>query len=796
MKKVLWIVGGLFVVLLVAVASVPLFVNVDQYRPEITAEVNKRINGKLELGPLKLSLWGAVKIHADSIKLSVNGFPQAMIDTQDFHLEIPFGSILSGEPRVVAVLENPKIDIVKETNGKMNLLELMNQPEQTTLQGAAPAPGKAPPSSAPPPMLAAPVDASAPVSVPAAPPAPAAPGAPAEPAKVPSLLAGATLGLKIEKGIVHYSDKLTKSDYLVNGLELDAQNLGLGSTMNISLVAPVEGKKPDMTFSGPVQLKAEITPVLVGTKVKSARGTLELDATKLAIDMPGKFKKSSEMTFTLKARIDGDEKETLLRQVDLQFHDYRFHAKGRLTSEPMTAKVDLNADPMKLDRLDEFVPMIKDYQLKGILTFNANVDMTPESFRVSGDLKAADGSFYLKDVFKETTRFQVQAGFSENSLNLSRAALSGPDTELQLLGNVKNFTAPQFSFSLTGKSFNADKALVLPGAEPAKTAFFQLISTAIAADPKSDVNPMAAMAANPMIAKAGGVFSAKIGRVTAYGSNFEQVDVKAQLRSMMLNLQDASLKTFGGTIKSAGDFDLRSPGLAFNNKGNVANISGKDAFSTYFPKYQNTVEGTVNADWNISGALYPAAARIRSLKGNAKMVARDGVLKSVDFQETINSSMAKVPFLKDKKPLKIDDGFKTLTADLRFNNGVIQVEPIDMQPRNKGFIVKGKSTIQESLEQESFFDVFDPQGLLPRDIQQPGKPALMVRLHGPLNAPKTDYEYTVKKLASNAGTNAAKNVAGKAIDKFLGGQQGGEGDSKGDALRDAAEKLKKKFKLF
>jgi len=609
-------------------------------------------------------------------------------------------------------------------------------------------------------------------------------------------LAGATLGLKIEGGVVNYNDKAANSTYLVNGLELDARNLGLGSTMSIRLKAPVEGEKTDLTFSGPVELVAEITPVLVGTKVKSVRGTFDLDATKLAVEIPGKFKKSSEMVLTLKARIDGDEKETLLRQADLQFHDYRLHAKGRITMDPVTAKIDLNADPMKLDRLDEFVPMLAPYQLKGILTLNTNVDMAPESLKANGDLKIADGSFFMKDKFKESMRFHLQAGFSENSLNLTRAALSGPDTELQLTGNVKNFLAPQFSFALSGKSFNADKALVLPSSAPAptKTALFSLISTAFA-DEKKSVSPMADMAKNPAVAKAAGTFTGKVGKVTAYGVSFDDVVVRAQLRSLMLNLQEASLKTFGGTVKTNGEFDLKSPALTYSTKGTVANISGKDAFSKYFPKYQNTVEGTMNADWNLSGALYPETVRIRSLKGSARMVANDGVFKSVDFQESINAAMSKIPFLKGKKPIKVDDGFKSMTADLKFDRGVIRADPIDVQPRNKGFVVKGKSTIQESLEQESFFDVFDPSGILPKEIQQPGKPALALRLYGPLNAPKTDYEYTVKRLAKNAGTNAVKDVATKALDKFLGGNKEG-GDSKGDALKDAAEKLKKKFKLF
>ena len=69
MKKLLWIATGLVITVFVALLSVPLFVDVDQYRPVIVGEVNKRINGQLELGKLKLGLWGSLKIHAESIRL-------------------------------------------------------------------------------------------------------------------------------------------------------------------------------------------------------------------------------------------------------------------------------------------------------------------------------------------------------------------------------------------------------------------------------------------------------------------------------------------------------------------------------------------------------------------------------------------------------------------------------------------------------------------------------------------------------------------------------------------------------
>lgn len=806
MKKILWVIGALFVALLVAIISVPLFVNVDQYRPQITAEANKRINGQLELGKLNLSLWGAVKIHAESIRLSVNGFPGELVNTQQFHLEIPFLSILSGEPQVVAVLTQPKISVVKEADGRINALELMKKDAAApgtngsvsinTTPGGAAAPG-APAGSA------APVEQSGIVAV--TPPVPGqasgtpAPGTAAgsataaEPTKVPALLAGAKLGLRIEQGDLSYTDKSAKSEYLVQGLELDVRNLGLGSAMNFRLTAPVKGKTPSMTFAGPVSASGELQPILVGTSVKSARGDIDIDATKLEIDMPGKFKKSASMTLTAKLRVEGNDQETLLRQLELQLHHYRLHGKGRVTLNPLTAKLDFNVDPMRLDQAKDFSPMVAEYDLKGTLNLSVNADITPETIKITGDTKVTEGSFFLKDKLKAPLQFQLQAGFSENHVNITRASVAGPDSELQLVGNVKNFLAPQFSFSVSGKSFNLDKTLLM--SEPAKQAMLSIfIPEAYAAAPAPDLNPMLEMSKNPIVAKAAGVLNAQIGKVIVQGAPLEQVQAKADLRNMSLKLTEASLRTFGGSVKATGSFDLKSPSLSFSTRGTASGVSGKEAFKTYFPKYQNTLEGTLGATWDVSGALYPAAQRIRNLKGSAKIAAADGALKSVDFQESINSAMAKIPFLKDKKPLQVDNGFKTLTADINFSNGVIKVEPIESQPKGKGFIVKGKSTIQESLEQETFFDVYDPQGLLPRDIQQPGKPALAMRLYGPVSAPKTDYEYTVKKLATNAGKNTLKNVAGKALDKILGGE-GQQGGDKKDALKDAADKLRKKFKF-
>ncbi|HEY8279326.1 MAG TPA: hypothetical protein VIH99_06875, partial [Bdellovibrionota bacterium] len=237
MRKLGWILGGLFVVIITAAISVPLFVDVDQYRPVILAEANKRINGQLELGKLKLSLWGAVKIHADSIKLSVNGFPEPLLDTKEFHLEIPFLSILGGSPQLIAVLESPKIGVLKNSSGKTNVFELMKKDGQSS-------------ASLSPKEDRVPADTTS---------APAA--APSTSVAVPALLVGSRLGLKIRDGDLAYADKLTNSSYQVLGLDLDAKNLGLGSEMEVGLKAPLKGSTPTMTFEGPVSAEAKIQPM-------------------------------------------------------------------------------------------------------------------------------------------------------------------------------------------------------------------------------------------------------------------------------------------------------------------------------------------------------------------------------------------------------------------------------------------------------------------------------------------------------------------------------------------------------
>src|SRR5262245_18207486 len=107
-KKILIAIGALFALLIVAVVSIPLFVDVDKYRLQIVDKANEYINGKLELGKLSLSLWGKVKVKIDGLSIS-DPSGQKVFGVQDAYFYVPFTSLLSGSPELILKAEAPMI---------------------------------------------------------------------------------------------------------------------------------------------------------------------------------------------------------------------------------------------------------------------------------------------------------------------------------------------------------------------------------------------------------------------------------------------------------------------------------------------------------------------------------------------------------------------------------------------------------------------------------------------------------------------------------------------------------------
>lgn len=791
LKKVGIVFACLLLTFVVAAVTLPMIINVDNYRPEIEAAVNEQINGELKLGKLNLSLWGGVKVKIESISVTVKGEDKPLLTTDSAYVEIPFLSLLSGSARLTAVLEKPGVRMIRYKNGKINAMMLMPETPAEKKSGKESADREAVKDKA--------STKSASNRKPNA-----------DSPEVPAFVANAALGIRIVKGDVLFTDKLAEGGkYSINGVELDVQNLGLKETIEITLIMPVEGKSNTLALNGTLRMQGNVTPVMSGSEVRSASGDLRVDMTDLALTAGGgAFQKTNSMPLRFDMKFQGSETDLQIQKMKIEAHKLVLNGSGVLTLKPaMATKFQIQSTDLDLASFEEMVPMLKAYSLKGAAITKINIEGPTEKLKIQGSLNVKKGSVSYPEMLQAPVAFAIDTGFTEDSFTLLGMTANGPETDMKLSGNVRNFKAPRFDFKLASKNINLDKLLKKSekSADLNSTSSMHkwanrivdsVIPYAQAKKASADKNPMLEAAKNPVVAKAQGQFVAKIDQLITAGAPITDIQATVKLKDMDLTVPSASLKTFGGSVNASAAAKLASVGLDYSTKGKVSGISAQNALTTYFPTYKNTLTGTVGANWNLSGKSFPEAARLPSIKGTMELEAADGSFKTADVQDSIVQIMSKIPFLKQKKAPKLDEGFKTLYAKLSFNNGTISADPLKILQRGRGFDLRGRSVIDPNLNQDTYIDVFDPNQLLPKEISDGKTAALQLHIKGSLMDPKTDYGYTISRVGKKVVKSQGKDLVKKGLGKLLGGgskDSGGGGKSAGDALKD---KLKKKFKLF
>ncbi|MBY0371011.1 hypothetical protein K2X33_10010, partial [bacterium] len=77
-----------FGIMVIAAVVVPLIVDVDSFRPQIVEIANQNINGKVELGKLKLSLFGQIKIEVGGFAVQDSKGRNVLV-SKDVYFHVP-----------------------------------------------------------------------------------------------------------------------------------------------------------------------------------------------------------------------------------------------------------------------------------------------------------------------------------------------------------------------------------------------------------------------------------------------------------------------------------------------------------------------------------------------------------------------------------------------------------------------------------------------------------------------------------------------------------------------------------
>ncbi len=638
LKKAVLLFVSLFVILLIAIVVIPFFIDVDKYRPQIVQAVNERINGKFELGKLSLSLWGQIKVDVAHVSL-VDQKGNPVVAVNDAHFHLPFSSILAGSPTLNFKMQKPSLMVVKDKQGRINVLSLMKETQTPGPKGALPS-NKAP-------------------------------EAPAQSAnskfELPGLVAKATLGVEVNHASFIYKDEsLSKDPQKINDLNLKLKNISLEKPIELELWAEIDFKMGGaLSVQGPFRIEGQAKPELSQGKFAKLSLSLNGNFSDIEILMPGLFEKKKGVKIQFSTQVESTLEKATIKEFDLQFFNAQFKASGLAThlAGAPSVQFSLKSNEIALKPWSELVPLLKSYELGGGVTFEGVVNGPSDKigYQATVSIKNATARApYLKSQPSLDGLIKV----STNQLENFWVTVKAPGNDLKIQGKMLSFEKPHLEVSVTSNALDLDQLLDIPkpkneSAKPkpesqgAQGGGSSAKSSTHDQDYDALLNPLRE---NKMAASSSALVSVNLKALKVYDIKISDIASKFIFRDLAANLENFSLGIWSGTLKANFwmDFKPKAPPYKFGTE--VSGLDLKQAVSSQLQMFKNTVYGKAFFKMNGSGSSFNPDPAIKNLVAKGNMKIEKATFTSIDVgkmvSEGLNQSLGKladkIPSLKGK----------------------------------------------------------------------------------------------------------------------------------------------------
>lgn len=773
-KIAAWVVGGLLALMVIAAIAVPLFVDVDKYRPQIVKAANDNMNGKLELGKLKLSLWGQIKIQVDGLKLAdARGNKIVSVNEAFFH--VPFTSIFAGAPLLTLKMNEPQINVLKDKAGKLNVMTLAKEGNLSTAPGGSGgAAGKG--------------DANQKTSLPA-------------------IASRARLGVDIQNALIVYQDQTT-------GLKSETKNFNL-KLRDISLSREMEGEasmildtKMAAVFSvkGPFELEFKADPRLEGTDFKSANVSFNIDADDLDISVPGTFHKAAGTKANGKGSLTVTQNDADIKDFVFNFHNLVLTAKG-LVGKNVNFKMGTN--DVSLESWGELIPPLKEHKLKGTLKFDAEARGPQEKLDYSADFTVKEFTFKGPGM-KADPVINASIKILTDQLQSLLVTMKAPGNDLKLSGKLVNFAAPKGDFALTSSGMDLDQIMAPSPKKEEKKSEEKAESgksgggggSGEAGKGKEDYDAsLDALRKNEFMAKTRIAFVTDIKKIKMQGSEFKNIKGVFDMNGLEMNLKSFGVELFDGSLGLSAGTNLRPKQPTYSFKANIKDFDMKKAVESNFELFKNTLIGKLQFSMQGSGASFNPTPATQNLNASGNFKVANAKFVTIDVNkmvtEGINGALdkvaGKIPALKGKGIKKLPNReaeYEVISSDFNINGGVFSAPNFVAKSKpNQSFDLAGATKanminydldtswiISDTYNLTGAKDISVSQGGVEVQsiLAEPGQPVkIPVSAKGKLNNPQYNYgeipEHFTKVALANttrAATGKAKQEAAKQIDKI------------------------------
>jgi len=748
MKKIAAFFGVLIALVFGALIVIPLVVDVNQYRPQIVQVVNENISGKFELGKLSLNLWGGIHIGIDGLKLD-DQKGNKVLSVKDASFDMSYGSIFTGAPLITLRMVQPEIQVLKNKEGKLNVMSIVKLPSGTAESKTAETGKKI---------------------------------------ALPAMALNAHIGVSIENAKLIYKDETMALSNTIDQFNLRVKDFSLSRKTEIELWADLKTKMgTDLTVAGPLKLFADLSPEISGAEFKGATVNATFNADDLEIAKGDLFVKKKGIPANFKFSGSLAQDNLKLKQAVMKFHNAEIDVSGEY-SQTAGANINFEAKPVDLKPWSDLVPMLKEYELEGKVTLKGGAKGTPEALQYQAAINATGFSAkgpHLKA--KPVINAEIQ--ITTDRIEKISVAMKAPGNEMKLDGKMISFTKPQLNFTFTSSGMDLDQWVEFPKPD-AKAGSKAEGKSAGAEAAKADYDAMLEPLRKNEIAKnlvMNG--SVSISFIKAMNVRISDIAAKIEMKNLVAGLTGLKMKMYDGVITGGFTTDLKPSNPTYSMNLSVNGFDMQKAVESQFQSFKNTIVGKLSTGLQGAGSSFnPDEAKKKlQMKGDFKIV--NATFQSMDIAKMVNSALgdsivkiaSKLPALQGKKvnvPSNKETRYELVSSQFTISGGYLEAPNFYAKAAPKsGIDIKGftkMGLVDETLDAK--WELIDNQHLVePVNVSIAGKTIVNTLAKGdkdPLilpitvgckwSAPCPSYTATAEYLAGVAGGRLAK-AAGEEV---------------------------------
>lgn len=775
MKKFFYVILGLFVAIVVVLLVAPLFISVDQFRPQLVTITESKLKAKVNVGKLKLRLFPNFKISSDSLSIvpaKETGFDKKpLIQSSSISLESSLLSLLSS-PHLLIKIDEPLLNFV-EKNQKNNIESILpSTPAADSSVSQKPAPTAQQSLSGLPTWIRSRVEA-------------------------------ASFGLSVEQANVVYENLDARSLTQVSKIDFSLENVGLNQNMRAHLAAVLDLKMNGMVANGPMSVDLEMT-----SKTNDAHEILldmkgSKDLSKLDLKMTDLFVKKAGIPFGASFAgkvVVGKTIHADFNTLGLQFGSMTingsFKGSDLLNAEKASIEMSLRSNSLNLGDLKSYIPMVGSYKLSGSADFSSEIRgmLSNPALNVSLNATGIEGASPTLATPIKNLRAHVLVGGTLKlpTVNIKQIQMQiGKNSDLSMQGSIVGIESPNINLSVDSKNIDMDEIMGTPNngklasAAGGGTSKVQEAASTLPLDESLDqmAPTIDESLKNPLLDKMVAKFDTKLSKIKFMGAEYGDATFVVNVKNRNLVISKTSMRAYKGVVALAGTMKLVPKDTEFNFTTNLSSISMNDVVKAHAPSWVGALSGSTNGKFEISGKGFTKELLKKNLHGTIFGDVKDGKTNLAVIQ-VVNQVLEAIPknlssqlsskARESSKNQMIAGDFETMKLDAQIIGRKVNLRTVDAIFKSSDervgkfrFNAEGSVTFDQDVDMTGTAYLSPDLIKIPQLKGKSGQIEIPLKFGGKMYEPKVDVQYSVKKMGDTALKSVVQTEGKKLAEKIL-----------------------------